>query len=120
MSTSTTIPYPYIPPKETGTATFAQDITNDSFSVTKSGRICCLNGSIIIDSGKVKAGYDATVLTLPTGFRPTINTYITVYATYSNTSGVFRFRIKSDGDIVTSAGSNTFSGAIHFNNTFII
>lgn len=68
------------------------------------------------------AGQSATIATLPEGFTPhagTPNQQIAIWGTYSNTPGFWDCSITSGGAIVTQIGSQSLTGTIKVQVTFI-
>lgn len=68
------------------------------------------------------AGQSATIATLPEGFRPhagTPNQQIAVWGTYSSTPGFWDCSISPNGAITTQIGSQSLTGTIKVQVTFI-
>ena len=103
-----------------GSASFssASGITANNVYLKRSGNICVLRTRLEI-SGTV-AGNNATIATIPDGFRPSSTLSVSVYATYANTNGFFTMVINPSGQIITATGSKTFSSYIFFDLVYMI
>lgn len=83
----------------------------------RTGNVCVLRGRLSIDSSI--AGINATVGTLPDGYRPAEIVRAYMYSTYANTNGYFQFRINPSGEMLTEIGSSTLTGNIYLDLVFM-
>ncbi len=97
------------------------DTTNTTagiFNLSRCGNILIIDGFVTLN-GNV-AGNDKTLVTFPTGFRPTTHRYFRVYATYGGNIGFYQMRLNTDGTLITSTGGNVFSGQVIFPSVTIL
>lgn len=102
-----------------GSASFTPgaNISTDVLYIKRTGKLCVVRGNLRI-SGTV-AGNNATIGTLPEGFRPSQSMYPRLWSTYNNTDGFFSFTVTPTGLIISGTGSNTFSGYIYLDMVFM-
>ena len=104
----------------TGTMTAGTNVTISGLSLRKNGNVCTLTGYAAISNGQTIAGTNATILTLPAGYRPSSAVLIVVYTHYGASDSMVTCAINTDGTIKTSHGSQTLSGNIYFFTTYLI
>lgn len=103
---------------QTASVTLASGVSNLFFSCIKAGNIVTLNGAVSLSSEKT--GTNAVIITLPTGFIPSIARDIIAYTTYNGGQGMYHFTVKADGSVITNVGGNNVSGTILFSCAFCL
>ena len=107
-----------------GTISAGTNIDVSHLQLRKIGNICTINGYAEIASGQSIAGANATILTVPEGYRPSANTFaygrVIVYGSYNDTYTPIICNLNTNGTLVTNYGSGTITKAIYFNLTYII
>ena len=103
---------------QAGTVTVAQNVTINEMVCQKAGNIVTLNGAVTLTGSF--AGKDALLFTLPVGFRPSSLVEFFTYSTYNGTNGMFHFRVKTNGEVVTQVGAGNVTGVVFINLSFCI
>ena len=90
-----------------------------TFTIYRIGNLLVIDGFVTLN-GSV-AGQNAALFTLPVDFRPLTQRSFKAFAKYGTSDPSFlTFIAKTNGEVITATGGNTFSGQIFFPSVIIL
>ena len=106
---------------ETGTVIIPSDIyTSARADIKKKDGIVTLAFTGNISTSATVAGSNATLMTLPVGFRPSTAQYAYCYGRYRDNEGMYSISINTDGTIKTATGGGTYTGYVTVQLSFFL